>query len=958
MKRTKLLSTVFATALMGSVVSQPVFAAPKDNNNSDSEAETTLSPYYGRINPFYGRINPFEGDVDPFYGRINPFDGEVTPFWGRINPFEGDVEGFWGRINPFYGRINPFYGRINPFWGRINPFMGDLQANWGRINPFDSADPASHEELIAQFNTLIVESESFWGPRVSEETGESFYDGFVADLLAKYGIDLNDPSSLDGFDEVTRAQFQFDWYDGLMSFSGADHVDHWMETANWSPAITQIAGSGTDTVIGLIDFTVTPDADLQDNLVTWGGYENALGGHGGAVASLLVADHDGQGIMGIAPNATVAAYNPFDETHTASWEDVRTGVRTVVSQGASVVNMSLGVPGSTFADDWAEVYTDPTITALRDQVIFVQAAGNDGLVQTTNPDMRIDFVDLPHIILVGSIGPSGQISEFSNTPGEACFIYWGSGCNGEEYTLKNHFIVAPGEWILVSDGEGGVTRMSGTSFAAPIVTGAIALLHDRWGWLKDNPAETKEIIFATADDLGEEGVDAVYGHGALNITASQSPIDWNNVYQLSVDPNSGREEKNYLSTLNAGEEQTLLNTEEGYVTVYEDIGDTFRDFIVPLDSMITGVGLTSDGSEEALQSYLTESMIDYGTSTDGKGKGKGKKKFVELAGMTMSMRSFALPISERASDERLPFASEFSMSSDNTTFSFGNGVGAMSLSGASSASYNRFDQQSGGANPVLGLASGGAFAKLEVPAFGSARLSVGTTHRHYEDVYADQYSGEQRFVNEAIEDYEAMATNIALTQPLSERLSVTASYTYLQENNAALGMQSTLDNAFNAGAKTDAATLGAQWQLNDRAKLYGSATFGQTRAQSETDQLLSVGQEGIATTAYEVAFEMNGLFAKSDFTRLALVQPMHVEQGNLAVSGTEVLDRNSGELGFVTREFDVAGVDRKLALEASWGSPFKNDTMAVSGFVRLEMDTHGDMSQGNQMAGIAARFSY
>lgn len=952
MKRSQLLTTAIAAALCTGAFGGAAIAAPESSQSTETEAETKLTPYYGRINPFYGRINPFEGDVDPFYGRINPFGGRINPFWGRINPFEGDVEGFWGRINPFEGDIDPFYGRINPFWGRINPFMGDLQANWGRINPFDESDPASYDELVGQFENLISESESFWAERVTQETGKSFYDGFAAEILAKYGIDLNDPSSLDDFDAVTRARFQFDWYDGLMSFSGADHVDHWMETANWSPALTEAAGAGTDTVIGLIDFTVTSDADLQDNLFTNGGYDNVGGGHGGAVASLLVAEHDRQGLMGIAPNASIAAYNPFDATGTASWEDVRTGVRSVVSQGASVVNMSLGVPGSTFADDWREVYTDSTITALKDQVIFVQAAGNDGLVQTTNPDMRIDFVDLPHIILVGSIGPSGQISEFSNTPGEACFSYWGSQCRADDNYLKEHFIVAPGEWILVSDGEGGVTRMSGTSFAAPIVTGAIALLQDRWGWLKDNPAETKEIIFRSADDLGEEGVDAVYGHGALNIGASQSPLDFSQLYQTSIAHN-GKVTKTYLSDVQGTDTQSLLNVEDGYITVFEDIGDTYRDFFIPIDSMVTEVGLSSNGSEEVVESYLVDTQ-----SQTGRSGGKSQKKFVELAGMTMSMDSYALPMQERRSDEHLPFASEFSMSSDNATFSFGNGVGAMSLTGDSGSSYNRFDQQRGGANPVLGLASGGAFAKLDVPAFGNTRLSFGTTHRHLEDVYADQFSGEARFVNEAIEAYEAVATNVALIQPVSSRLSLSASYTYLQENNAALGMQSTLDNAFNAGAKTDAATFGAQWQLSQRAKLSASATYGQTRAQSETDQLLAVGQDGISTSAYEVAFEVNGLFKKADFARFAFVQPMHVENGSLSLSGTEVVDRATGELAYVTRQLDVAGNQRRLAMEASWGSPFKDDTIAVSGFVRLEADADGNTSNNEQLAGVKARFTF
>ena len=43
-------------------------------------------------------------------------------------------------------------------------------------------------------------------------------------------------------DETDRALFFLEWYDGLMNFTGTDHVDHWMKTVNWSPALTRAQG--------------------------------------------------------------------------------------------------------------------------------------------------------------------------------------------------------------------------------------------------------------------------------------------------------------------------------------------------------------------------------------------------------------------------------------------------------------------------------------------------------------------------------------------------------------------------------------------------------------------------------------------------------------------------------------------------------------------------------------------
>ena len=66
--------------------------------------------------------------------------------------------------------------------------------------------------------------------------------------------------------------------------------------------------------------------------------------------------------------------------------------------------------------------------------------------------------------------------------------------------------------------------MSGTSMAAPIVTGVIAILHDHWGHLKGDPSATAGILFESATDMGAPGVDKIYGHGMLNINGIFEPI--------------------------------------------------------------------------------------------------------------------------------------------------------------------------------------------------------------------------------------------------------------------------------------------------------------------------------------------------------------------------------------------------------------------------------------------------
>ena len=75
--------------------------------------------------------------------------------------------------------------------------------------------------------------------------------------------------------------------------------------------------------------------------------------------------------------------------------------------------------------------------------------------------------------------------------------------------LKNDFIVA-------HDG-------SGTSFAAPRVAGAAALVRHKFPSL--NGPNLKQVMLRSADDLGEKGPDEIYGHGKLNVLSALSPID-------------------------------------------------------------------------------------------------------------------------------------------------------------------------------------------------------------------------------------------------------------------------------------------------------------------------------------------------------------------------------------------------------------------------------------------------
>ncbi|MBA4800646.1 MAG: S8 family serine peptidase [Euryhalocaulis sp.] len=952
--------------LFAGVASLTVLFAGQALAKPGAEDGTDRTPYYGDINPFYGDLDPFYGDINPFYGDINPFYGDISPFWGDIgpfwgdiNPFYGDISAFWGDIGPFYGDLGPFWGDIGPFWGDIGPFWGDINAFWGDIGPFDGGTEADYQQVLSDLNAMLAQSEAVWGEVVEADTGLSFWNGFAQDVFAKHGIDLTDASSLEGLDAADRSAFFMDWYDGLMAFSGADRVDHWMAAANWSPALTQIQGSGDDVRIGLLDASVHGHDDLTDNLIYAGGYDSQTGGHGAGVISLLVSEHDGEGVMGIAPNADVAAYSPFDETGTAGWDDIRLGIYNLLQQKSTIINMSLGVSGWTLNQEWSGIFSDKVIKKM-DRVIFVKAAGNDGIQQTV--DLDWDFRNDPNLLIVGSVGPSGEISSFSNTPGEACLL--DNGICHEENKLKYRFLVAPGEMILVADGEGGLVRRSGTSFAAPLVTGAIALLHDRWPWLSRYPKESAGIILQSARDLGEPGVDGVYGWGMLDIEASQSPLNFNRLYWYENVPKYKKNGELHKYKLKRRRATQIRNPSESereaweadgmYFYAFEYIGDTWRDFAIPLSTQLIGQTAKIRGEDERFQHYLYERMIDW---MDG-------FSFSDVTTHTAPIARgqdwrFEMSIANRSpfedySESALPFQTGFSLEQPETglALKFGYGEGAMALSGQEGFGlFSDYDVSTGGANPVLGLASGGAYAGGSYGLGEKATLSFGMTETQNDRFYVAPWSNEELPLIEGLEDYKASAINFGMDYALTGRASFGVAYTQLQENSGLLGIQGLGSLAMDKGGVTDAATFSGGYQLTDTVNLSASVTVGRTRAGSLADNVLSVADGGLTSTAFGVAAAKTGLFGESDRVRLSMAQPLQVSSGQLEYTSVQVVDRQTGEIGVVTETFDIGGQNRDYVFEALYAAPVMDGRGEISAFSQAET-----RSRGGTDVTVGARF--
>jgi len=265
-----------------------------------------------------------------------------------------------------------------------------------------------------------------------------------------------------------------------------------------------------------------------------------------------------------------------------------------------------------------------------------------------------------------------------------------------------------------------------------------------------------------------------------------------------------------------------------------------------------------------------------------------------------------------------------------------------------------YNAERGGVNPLLGLASGGAYANWSVELGGRLQLSAGATQRN-ERRDAEETPLFDRPDNGA-HAYRAGASRIGLDYRVSDALSLTGAYTRLHEDAALLGVQSLDPADFRGGSTTDGVTLGFTWRLSPKFALSASGTRARTHAADE-GRSIAVEKDGLTSAAYQLGFSGRDLFAKGDAMRVTLAQPLGVEKGRLTVRAVEVVHRSTGELGVVSHTFDVGKAPGYTA-QLMYGRTVGN-AGEVSLFGQLETDPHGGPGElKSYMAGGRYRLQF
>ncbi|MDW7773935.1 MAG: S8 family serine peptidase [Desulfobulbaceae bacterium] len=305
----------------------------------------------------------------------------------------------------------------------------------------------------------------------------------------------------------------------------AASIPEWNISAVRAPELWDLGYSGQGIVVANMDTGVDPDH--QDIAGKWRGGSNSWfdphgqydaphdsNGHGTRTMGIMVGGDYGGTAIGMAPDAQWIAVKIYDNQDRTTLSVIHQGFQWLIDPDGSpatddapdVVNNSWG-----FDYNAGECITEfePDIEALRAMDIAVVFSGGN-----TGPSLysSVSPANNPGAFAAGAVDEDFTVANFSSSGPSAC--------DGTVYPE----VVAPGTNIRTADLTYSGTypdsyvSVAGTSFSAPHISGAVALL--RGSFPDASAAAIETALQDSALDLGETGPDNVYGYGLLDTLAA------------------------------------------------------------------------------------------------------------------------------------------------------------------------------------------------------------------------------------------------------------------------------------------------------------------------------------------------------------------------------------------------------------------------------------------------------
>lgn len=662
--------------------------------------------------------------------------------------------------------------------------------------------------------------------------------------------------------------------------------------------------------------------------------------HGTFVAGLIGASYsNGVGITGVAPDAEIIPYRlTLNNGSFVPSFYIGNAFEYARLRGVSVINNSYGTPtvdsvgdptidasdvfnqnflkylfrdSGTGSYDPSTVYTsnyiDKMLSAVASDVIFVWAAGNN---QTSQPSIEaavpLFFSDFKSgdyyknfIVVVAYDSDTKSIASYSNHCGIA----------------KEYCLTAPGTNMVSPIPDNDYGSASGTSFAAPLVSGAAAVLKGAFPYLTG--AEITKILFITARDLGTPGVDDIYGWGMLDLERATRPVG---ATLVPVDSRVG--------TAGFG---LTASTMKLTSSLASKIKSKDLDFVI-LDSFNRTFNMKlNDFIEADNYSIRTIDIL---------------KKFGENKPSSIAMSSDkSLNFYFAGETENKPFSeAEFSYSINNMyennygfNIYYGNNPYNAFINNKADL-YNNFSLSNSYnynvLNPYFRTDSDINFGFNNVVKLSDkATMNFGVLYSNYRIDYDEIYTN-KKIRNENIGASFSMLTG--LDYYFNDNISAKIETGFTNEFDTMFG--SKMNGAFGIGQNNLTYMLGLQNDINfsKKVSLFGRVNFGYTAVNNAENTLIK-NVSGLLSNSFSIGlnynFDSRNKDEKSNIS-LLLVQPVRIISGGMDIVlpiGRDV----EGNLYYNKHKIDLSD-ESNINLQLAYNYNIKNDSSFSVGFVYQE----------------------
>ena len=658
--------------------------------------------------------------------------------------------------------------------------------------------------------------------------------------------------------------------------------------------------------------------------------------HGTLVAGVIAASRDNNintslNMHGVAYKANIRAYEiplgsgggpyePLDETSLTFGDDNYFAERfTTMANQVDIVNMSFGFSGvvTSYSADSIANSLGNTVNALRqqnkaqgDRAIFVISAGNafgdldefNNVVDASSPELLPGlpylFPELQnHMLAVAAVDRSGVISSYSNHCGVAasfCLAAPGGGdANGDGDFADNELILSAAS--PPEDGEAGENyygRTIGTSFAAPLVSGSLALLKQLFPTVGNN--ELVNRLLETANKNGIYADSSIYGQGLLDLDAATRPVGaMASATGANLDSGMVNPAQTGIAVFGGAMGQGLShNLSQFSVTMFDQLGFPFQH---SASSMVQSV---STAVIPAPLSHSSQNIAGSGRLQLGVASDPWQRSFRTTGNPNDQVQAdyFALHFQDQQGGE------QFAGLNANPGWFFGvyaDGVMAPSSTEDDSsfaAPWLRYARQGWSSGGAMALGSGNS--KLRIGLFNGT-----ASWNQWQPSSNQQSSG-------ALLEYALLSG--------ANGLSIQAGFVQEQDSflgtsiGSALGSVDSGDTFFTG--INGYIQLGSRWQAI--VALYSGTTDTELNS-----QFLRIDEQ-ISSNSWALGLKGNSLLHSNDQLSLYLSQPMRIEDGagQLRVASGRTIDR---QVIYQDLHFDLQPQGREQQLELNYQRPWQ-----------------------------------